>query len=183
MALIAALLLTILLSTAVAGMAIVSAIERRAAAAYALSVELRAACEGALAATVGELVSADWNVALAGAGSTLWRDPPPGVDVAALTGEVRASAMMTPGHGADTPVWQVFAQGVWGSVTGVPGKPAVLTWVADDWSDQDGDPGRDSNGLLLVRAAAVSAPARAWAEALCVREAGGTVRVKHVRSW
>ena len=183
MALIAALLVTIVLSTAVAGMAIVSGIERRAANAYVLTVELRAASEGALAATISELESTAWDGALAGGGSAIWRAPPPDLDVAALTGEVRAATMMTPGYGADTPLWQVFAQGRWTAVTGLPSRAAMLTWVADDWREQDGDPSRDANGLVLVRAVAAAGPARAWVEALCARDAGGIIRVRHVRSW
>lgn len=183
MALIGAILMTILLSTALGGMAIVAGIERRAAAAYRTSVELRAAAEGAVIVTARELEAADWDGALAGAGSALWRSPPAGLDVAALTAETRAETMMASAHGADTPVWQVFAQGAWPSVTGQPGRALVLSWVADDWTEQDGDARRDSNGLLLVRAAATAGPAQAWAEGLCARAEDGRVTLRHIRSW
>lgn len=183
MALIGALLVTILLSTALGAIAIAGGIERRAAAAYRLSVELRAASEGALAVTIAELAAASWSAALAGSGSAYWRDPPPGVDVAGLTGEVRAESMMASAHGADTPVWQVFAQAEWRAVTGHPGRAGVLSWVADDWTERDGNPVQDANGMVLVRAVAVLGEARAWTEALCAKEGNGRLKVRHSRSW
>lgn len=183
MALIGALLLSVVLATALGGMAIVAAVERRAAAAYRLTLELRAAAAGMAAVALGELARADWEPPLAGSGSVHWMTPQPGLDIAGLTAAVRADTMMTSSHGADTPVWQVFAQAAWPAVSGHAGTPLVAVWVADDWAEGDGDPGRDSNGLVLVRAVAVSGVSAAWFEALCVREAGGVLRMRHARSW
>lgn len=183
MALIGALLLIIVVSTALGGIVAIAGLERRAAAAYRLLIELRAAAEGAAAMTVGELRTADWNAALAGGGSAYWMLPQAGVDAAALTATVQAETMMAGGHGADTPVWQVFAQAPWPAVTGQQGRAQVLVWVADDREESDGDPRRDGNGLLLVRAVAVAGAATAWTEALCSREPDGRIRMRHVRSW
>lgn len=182
-ALIGALLLSLVLATALGGMAIVSAVERRAAAAYRLTLELRSAAAGMAAVALGELALADWTPPLAGSGSAHWMRPQPGLDIAGLSAAIRADTMMMSSHGADTPVWQVFAQAAWPMVSGHPGTALVAVWVADDWAEGDGDPGRDSNGLLLVRAVAVSGVSTAWLEALCVREGEGGLRMRHARSW
>jgi hypothetical protein len=183
MALIGGLLLTIVVSTALAAMVVVSTIERRASAAYLLALELRMAAEGALALTLEELRTADWTAALAGAGSAHWAAPRPGLDIPALTAAIQAETMMAGAHGADTPVWQVFAQAEWAVVTGLPGRVEVASWVADDWLEGDGDPRRDSNGVLLVRAVAAAGVAVAWTEALCGRDPDGRIRLRHGRSW
>lgn len=183
MALIAALLLTVVVSTAMGAIVIVAGIERRASAGYRVAIDLRAASKGILALAVQELGAADWNAALAGSGSAYWRSAPDDLDVPALTAALRAETVMGSAHGADTPLWQPFAQASWAAVAGEPGRARVAAWVADDWSEQDGDPGRDSNGLLLVRAVAVSGVAASWTEALCGRDADGRIRLRHTRSW
>lgn len=183
MALIAALLLTVVVSTATGAILVVAGIERRASAGYRLAVDLRAAAEGILALAVEELASADWSAVLAGSGSAHWRDPQQDLDVPALTAALQAETMMGSAHGADTPVWQAFAEGSWAAVTGGPGPARVAAWVADDWSERDSDPRRDSNDLLLVRAVAASGVSAAWTEALFWRDADGRIRLRHARSW
>lgn len=183
MALIAALLLAVVVSTAMGAIVVVAGIERRASAGYRLALDLRAAADGILAVTLEELGAADWRAVLAGSGSARWQAPQQELDVPALTAALQAEAMKGSAHGADTPVWRAFSQASWAAVTSEPGPARVATWVADDWSEQDGDPGRDSNGLLLVRAVAASGAAAAWTEALCGRDAGGRIRLRHVRSW
>lgn len=183
MALIAALLLTVVVSTAMGAIVLVAGIERRAAAGYRLAIDLRAASEGILALTVQELGAADWSAVLAGAGSAHWRAAPDDLDIPALTAALQAETVMGSAHGADTPLWTPFAQATWAAVAGGPSRARVAAWVADDWSEQDGNPGRDSNGLLLVRAVAVSGVAASWTEALCGRDTDGRIRLRHSRSW
>lgn len=183
MALIAALLLTIVVSTAMGAIVVVAGIERRASAGYRLAVDLRAAADGILALTMEELGAADWSAVLAGSGSAHWRAPQQDLDVPARTTALQAETMKGSAHGADTPVWQAFSQASWAAATGEPGPARVAAWVADDWSEQDGDPRRDTNGLLLVRAVAASGAAAAWTEALCGRDADGRIRLRHARSW
>jgi hypothetical protein len=183
MAVIGALLLTIVMSTAVAAMTLVAAIERRSASAYSTTVRLRGAAEGAVALTGEELAAPDWTPALAGAGSAHWSVPATAFDTPALTARIRAEAMMGGGHGADTPVWQVFVQTPWEGVTGRTGAIAVVSWVADDWSESDGRAGEDSNGLILVRAVAKERETEAWAEALYSRGANGRLAIRHIRTW
>jgi hypothetical protein len=183
MALIGAILLSIVLSTALGGMVIVAAIERRSASAYGAAVALRAAAEGAIVLSAAELEAASWTPLLAGGGSSHWRDPPPGFGLAAVTARLRTEAMLGGAHGADTPVWQVFVQASWAAVTGQPGQIHVVTWAADDWFEQDGRPLEDSNDRILVRALALRGEAEAWGEALCRRGEDGRIRIEHIRFW
>lgn len=184
MALAAALLLTLVLTTAIGGMAMVASIERRVAAAHRTSVELRFAAEGSLALVAEELSRHDWSSLLRGAGSDRWHQPvSPAIDLAALTLGISRETMMAGAHGADTPVWQVFAFAPWRQITGQPGRGDLVIWIADDWEEGDADPAADSNGLVLVRAAAFDGPAVAWTEALFQLDETGRPRPRHVRVW
>lgn len=187
MALVAALLVTLVLSAMIAGSALVAGVERRTAAAYRVSTALRLAAGGGIALAARELERLDWTPLLAGAGSDEWMQPgSPGAGVAALTAALTRETMMVTAHGADTPVWRVIVHVPWARVAG-QGEDAVradlVVWLADDWEETDGEPGDDSNGLVLVRAAAVDGQAVAWVEALCGRDADGRVRPRHLRLW
>ncbi|MEX2270061.1 MAG: hypothetical protein WD690_01230 [Vicinamibacterales bacterium] len=184
MALIAALLLAAVMSAALGGLTMIASIERRAAAAHVVGLRLRLAAAGALAVTAEELAVRDWRDALAGSGSATWRrslNPP--VDLTALTQALQRETMIETSHGADTPVWHLFAHMAWSDVSGHDGGGQTVVWVADDWSEGDADPSRDQNGLLLVRVAALSGSATAWTEGLCRREPSGRIQMRHVRSW
>lgn len=184
MALIAALLLAIVLSTALGGVAMIAAIERKTASSHARAVQLRFAARSAVAMAAGELAVAGFAAALQGTASAAWQVPlSPAVDLDALSAGVQREAMMRSAHGADTPVWRLFAHAPWPAISGLAGPGQVVVWVADDWAEGDGDPLRDGNGLILVRAAAVDGRAAAWAEAVCGLDAGGRVRVRQVRFW
>lgn len=183
MALIGALLLAIVLSTALGGMALVAAIERRTSAAHRAAVHVRMAAEGAAALAMGELTAGAWDAALGGGGSAAWMRPEAGLDTAALTSAVRSEAMMASDHGADTPVWQLFARAPWAAVTGAAGPVHIAVWVADDWAETDANPAADSNGEVLVRAVAVAGLSTAWFEAVLRREPDGRIRMRHARSW
>jgi len=183
-ALIAALLLTIVLSTALGGVAMIAAIERKTAAAHATALQLRLTAQGALVIAADELGTHDWNTALAGGSTSVWRLPLAApLDLAGLTAGVQREAMMETAHGADTPVWRLFAHTPWTAVSGQAALGQAVVWVADDWGEADGDPSRDGNGLILVRAAALAGPAASWTEAVCGRGPGGRVEVRHARSW
>lgn len=183
MALIGALLLTVVLSTALGGMALVAAIERRTSAAHRTSVQLRLAAEGAVAVAAGELATGDWDAALSGAGSAAWMRPAAAFDAASFTSAVRAEALMASDHGADTPVWQLFAQAPWPAVSGGASQAHIAVWVADDWAETDGAPGHDTNQELILRAVAASGLSAAWCEAVLRRELDGRVLMRHARSW
>lgn len=184
MAVVAALLLAVVLSTALGGVAMIAAVERRTAAAHATAMQLRFTARSAVAMAAGELAGIGFDAALQGAAWSAWRVPlAPPIDLGGLSAAVQREAMMQSAHGADTPVWRVFAHAPWPAVSGLSGPGQAVVWVADDWAESDGDPLRDRNGLILVRTVAVDGRAAAWAEALCGRDAGGRVEVRHVRSW
>ena len=184
MALVSALLLTMVLGSVLAGSAMVAAVERQTAAAHVISSGLRHVAQGGVVLAAGELQRRDWALVLAGAGSDQWRGPLFGaVDVPSLTAALQRETMMAGAHAADTPVWRLFTQAAWRDVAGHPARGDLIVWVADDWEERDGDPARDSNGLVLVRAAAVDGAARSWTEALCRREPDGRVRTRQARAW
>ena len=184
MALIAALLLTMVLSTAVGGVAMIAAIERKTAAAHATGVQLRLAAQGALAIAADELGRTGFDGAVGGTAESAWRIAlAPSIDVDGLSGSLQRETMMQSAHGADTPVWRLFAHAPWGAVSGQAGPAQVLVWAADDWAEADGDPSHDENGLILLRAAALAGSRAAWAEALYGRGAAGRIEVRHLRFW
>lgn len=184
MALLAALLLTLVLSAMLAGSALVAGVERRTSAAYRVSTTLRLAAKGGIALAAHELERLEWTPLLAGAGSDAWMQPgSPGAGLPALTGVLTRETMMATAHGADTPVWRVIVHVPWARVVGHAARGDLVVWIADDWEENDGEPGEDRNGLVLVRAAAVDGHAMAWAEALCGLDADGRVRPRHLRVW
>jgi PilX N-terminal len=65
--------------------------------------------------------------------------------------------------GADNPVWRLFAYGPLGDVLPTVGAPFyVLAMVADDPSERDGDPARDSSGEGNPGAGIISVRAEAF---------------------
>jgi hypothetical protein len=184
MALIAALLLCVLLSTALGAMTLVAGIERRAAGAHAARLQLRLSAEGALIICARALEAGGLQPALDGWGAAAWRRPmSPLIDLVATGAALQQQTVSASTHGADTPMWQLYAFAPWQAVTGTPSPVRFAAWVADDWEERDGDPRRDTNGRALLRVRAVAEPAGAWAEAVAQREDSGLVRLRHVRTW
>ena len=184
MALVSALLLTLVLGSLLAAAALLAALERQTAAAHHVSATLRQIAEGGVVLAAEELRRREWAPLLEGAGSDQWRGPISAwARVPELTAALERETMMAGAHGADTPSWRLFTEAPWRDVAGHPARGELIVWVADDWEERDGDPGRDSNGWLLVRAGAVDGPAVAWCEALVRRENDGRVRARHVRVW
>jgi hypothetical protein len=59
--------------------------------------------------------------------------------------------------GPNRPMWMLYAHASLARVTSTGlsmSNPYVVVWVADDADDADGDPSRDANGVILVRAEA-----------------------------
>ncbi len=87
---------------------------------------------------------------------------------------------------SDRPFWRLFAHASLNRMIAEakPALPYVVVWVADDPDDRDGDPGRDSNDILIVRSSAFGIRgARRTVEATVFREsaldgavAGGVTR-------
>ena len=184
MALAAAFLVTLVCGSVLAAATLVAGLERRAAAAYAASAALRHAAVGGLVAAAGELETRDWGPVLTGGVSGHWQGSvSASTDVAALSAALERETMSASAHGADTPSWQVFIRAPWARVAGQGGRIDLVVWVADDWQERDGNPAVDSNGLILVRAAAIQGVAMAWAEGLYRRGSDGRLRPHHSRVW
>lgn len=184
MALAAALLVTLVCGSVLAAATLVAGLERRAASAYATAAALRHAAAGGLVAAAGELGARDWAPVLAGGASAHWQGSvAASTDVAALSAALERETMSGSSHGADTPSWQVFIRTPWAGVAGHGGRIDLVVWVADDWQERDGNPSADTNGLILLRAAAIQGVAVAWAEALYRLGPDGRLRPDHSRAW
>ena len=82
------------------------------------------------------------------------------LDLGRLTATRQAASDIFYPPGANRPVWNLYAHASLARISGtdprVPG-PYIVVWVADDADETDGDPSRDSNEILLVRAEAFGA--------------------------
>jgi len=79
------------------------------------------------------------------------------LDLRRLTADRQAASDAFYPGGSNRPVWTLYAHAPLARMasSGVPmANPYVVVWVADDPDDPDGDPSRDSNGVILVRAEA-----------------------------
>jgi hypothetical protein len=84
-----------------------------------------------------------------------WREP---IDVTGLTEALQQQTNSTMPRGADTPRWRVYASGslhrlLFDDDEG--SSPYLVTWVADDPAEEDGDPGVDANESLLLHVTAL----------------------------
>ena len=90
------------------------------------------------------------------------------------------------GPDPNRPAWRLFAHADLTRLrpADIPSAMAYVTvWVADDPAEQDDDPSRDSNGVLLLHAEAFGAVgARSQVEAT-VQRAQSAERTVHVVSW
>jgi hypothetical protein len=97
------------------------------------------------------------------------------LDLARLTLARQADSNAVYPAGADRPIWRLFAHAPISRLlpAGVIRSPAyVVLWIADDVDDGDGDPSRDSNGVLVLRAEAFGLRGlRRGIEATVAREA------------
>jgi hypothetical protein len=183
-ALTGSLLLLLVLSTALGGITLMAGIERKVSASHAQAVQLRLAATGAALLAVEELRWRDLNEVLGGIGSLYWRrrlSPP--LDLGGMTRSLQRETVSESSHGSDTPVWRLFAHMPWREVAGTGPSVQTVAWVADDWQEADADPGRDRNGIVLLRVGALAGTASVWVEALCERDPAGVLRVRHQRSW
>ena len=127
----------------------------------------RAGQAQAAATAIVELVALDlqgtanWDLALSGAVTSHLNNPagcptgPSGLalNLAAATATVQARSDAVAAWGADRPVWRLFASGPLAGLAQLPAPHAGLclaAWVADDGGDGDGDPARDTNGIVQV---------------------------------
>ena len=191
-ALILALLVVVCLSGIGLGMAAASSSERQ------ISANARGAATTALAATavvegvLGEVTSVpDWSPLISGTRVSMFNAGSHQVNTASrtslnldtITAEIQSDAASTYPIGPNTPVWRLFG---WGSLSALAGLPAtdsgayVAVWVADDASDNDGNPSADANGVIMLHGEAFGYGAsRAAADVVVKRTAAGP----RVLSW
>jgi hypothetical protein len=108
------------------------------------------------------------------------------LDLARLTTERQIESDLFYPATSDRPLWRLFGHASLNRMIAQarPALPYVVVWVADDPDDRDGDPGRDSNDILIVRSCAFGVRgARRTVEATIFREsaldgavAGGVTR-------
>lgn len=166
--LICTLMVTTLLGTLVAALVLVVTTDTMVSANHRAAQQTLYAADAAIERAIGTLGAlGDWRP-VPGADGSVGPDFDDGaiaprlpggatLDLARLTAQRQADsdAMYVPS--ANRPVWRLFAHAALGRL--VPGDVIVapiylVVWIADDVEDGDGDPLRDSNGVLMVRSEA-----------------------------
>lgn len=193
-ALLIALLTVMLLAGVAAGLIVVSTTETMIAAAQRHVLETSYAAESAFDAAVRELdLLSDWNAALASPPANVQASfidgqssptAPDGrvLNLIALTAQRQADAnAASPGLGADTPSWRLFAHAGFSALL-PPSHPApaayLVVWIADDGFDGDGDPARDANATIQIFAEAHGAArSRKALHGIVFRGGDGVIRV------
>jgi hypothetical protein len=140
------------------------------------------------------LVAAHWTDVLSGAVPSTFVDATLAptlasndrLDLVALTADVQRQSNASSSWGANNPRWRLFAYGPLAAVDGtgaVQSGAYLVTWIADDPAETDGDPSTDSNGRvsLLARAVGVHGSARI-VEVTLLRTAPGRAGVR-ILSW
>jgi hypothetical protein len=191
-AVLAAILATVLLSALGLAIALLGIGEMTLASRERTARSLRLAAEGGAQAALIDLATfATWDPVLARGGvdeasgvrarfseidlapPAPWSGRP--LDLRALTLATRTASDALRGPADAVQRWRLFAWAPFERL--VPGAGSgpwyVVVWVADDRADTDGDADRDSNGLVTVRAVALGPDdASAALEATLAREAG-----------
>ena len=105
------------------------------------------------------------------------------LDLRARTGALRAASDTARRPADAVQRWRVFANAPFERLAPATGSGPwyVAVWIADDRADTDGDPDRDSNGMVAVRAAAFGPDDAAMAVELTVFRAPGALRIVAIR--
>ncbi len=186
-ALVTVLIVTTLVATLAAAIVLVVMSNGLASANYGAAQQALYAADAALEETIAELRAADWGGLPGGAASLRLHDgtasprAPDGsaIAVARLQAALQADSDARYGASPNRPVWHLYGRAPYADL--LPGlivPPAYLVvWIADDGDERDGDPERDSNRIVLVRAEAFgSTGAHRTVEAvLALQTAPGTV--------
>jgi hypothetical protein len=189
MALLIVLTLTFLFSALAIGTTTVVSVEADVSARYRDGVEALYVADGALGLVLAELRPLpDWTPALQGAvhseasrGSFMGSATLGGGTVFLCCGG-RSVAERLSQEAAASPVpgrrglpWQPYLWAPWDALVprASPGRFFIVILLQDDEEDGDGDSGRDSNGIVVVRSEAIRADGlRRTVEALVAREPG-----------
>ena len=168
-ALVIALLATVLLSALGVGLVFLSNTESGIASNYRQGSEMLYAADAAVERVVQDLLLVPrWNDILGGTVKSGFVDnsttpiTPSGqsLNLTALTTELQAQADATNPWGPNNPRWRLFAYGPLNEMAGtgtIQSNAYIVVWMADDPSDNDGDPFSDTNGVLTVLAQAIGA--------------------------
>jgi hypothetical protein len=110
------------------------------------------------------------------------------VSLVSLSADLQAESDAAAAWGANDPRWRLVAHGPVSALApaGRPASGYVIVWLADDPAESDGDPWRDTNGIVLVRARALGRGAASRSVNLVVANnvAGGAgASAVRVLSW
>jgi len=191
-ALVLALCVVVCLSGIGLGMAAATSSERQVAANARSAETISLAAASVVEGVIGEVAAApSWSPLVSGAATSVFNAGSHQVltpsrmtiNLDTITAEIQADAMSAYPVGMNTPVWRLYG---WGPLTTLAGLPAgdsgayVAVWVADDPSDNDGNPAADANGVIMLHGEAFGYGAsRASAELVLKRTAAGP----RVLSW
>jgi type IV pilus assembly PilX-like protein len=166
-ALICVLIAAALLSALGAGLVTMGSTEAMIAANFRTNKEARYAAEAAAERAVEDLVkTANWSDPLSGGVLSTFVDSTltptlvssQQIDLMALTATVQQRSDAAGSWGVNAPRWRLFAYGPLSAVTGsgaVQSPAYLVTWIADDPGETDGDPAVDSNGRITLLARAL----------------------------
>jgi hypothetical protein len=193
-ALVIALLTVLLLSAVAIALVTVTTTETLLGAAHRHAQEAAYGAEAAFERALHDLAAVpDWSVVLAApplnvtstfvdGRSTVVAPDGRSLNLSNLTTErQRQSDARDAGFGADSPEWRLYSHAALREL--LPPDHITLplylvSWVADDGEDGDGDPQSDANNRVLVRAEAFgSGGGRRAIEAAVERSPNGAVRV------
>jgi hypothetical protein len=166
-ALLAALLVTILLTTLGASLAFMIVSEAMISGNYRSAQDALYAADAGLERSMADLRGVnDWSVVLAGIAASSFDDGaffplmPDGtaLDLGQRTAVLQAQSDARYGGVAanpNTPGWRLFAHAPVSSLLpsgAITARTYVAVWIADDPADGDGDRLRDANGVVMLRA-------------------------------
>lgn len=168
-ALLTALMITALVGALTAALVFVVVTENRVSANHQLAQAGVYAADAAFERTVGELRRlATWQLVPDASGVSAGTDFNDGeivprlpdgtvLDLARLATERQADSNAFYPSGPNRPIWRLYAHASLARVIpafGSSAPPYVIVWLADDPDETDGNPARDSNGTIMVRAEA-----------------------------
>jgi hypothetical protein len=166
MAVLLVLVSTVLLGALGGGLVTLTSTETLIAANVRDSQETLYAAEAAADRVVQDLQqAASWDDFLGGAATSAFVDATLTptlasnrvVSLTGMTSQMQAESNASASWGANDPQWRLMAYGPLDRlVTGGRATPAyVVAWLADDPSETDGNPQRDTNDVVFVRARAL----------------------------
>ena len=187
-ALVVALMATMLLSALGLALILTTTTETKITGNYTYAQEALYAADGAIERTVQDVLTIpDWNDMLSGAQRSAFVDGAPSgtrtlpngavIDLAEATNMINCAKLTTCSAtdmnaltedrpwGANNPRYQLFAYGPANAFldTGTTNSPFyVVVWVADDPSENDGDPAKDGNHAANYGTGVITLRAEAW---------------------